>query len=151
MHHTDVVQDQVQAERATSDGELWVGAGELFFSKVLLRHDVGVPSDVVALLDDGACIADESRYRDEGEIYGARAREKRRISFFAPPLLGLPRVPNLHDQPSSCDQASHSSKLLPTQLQVTHTKEMAAANSEPAGSWLMPGISKTQWPGLSFC
>lgn len=58
---------------------------------------------------------------------------------------------SLHDQPSSCDQASHSNKLLHIQLQVTHIKEMAAANSDPAGSWLMPGISKTQWPGLSFC
>lgn len=58
---------------------------------------------------------------------------------------------DLQDQPSSCDQASHSSKQLQISLQDTQIKETAAASSDPAGSWLMPGISKAQWPDLSCC
>lgn len=56
---------------------------------------------------------------------------------------------DLHDQPSSWDQASHSTRLLQNQLHRTHINEMAAANSEPAGSWLMPGISKALEPNVS--
>lgn len=47
----------------------------------------------------------------------------------------------LQDHPSWCDQVSHSSKLLQIQLTDAHINETAAAPSDPAGSWLMPGIA----------
>lgn len=47
----------------------------------------------------------------------------------------------LHDHPSWCDQVSHSNKLLQVQLTEAHISDMAAAPSDPAGSWLMPGIA----------
>lgn len=50
----------------------------------------------------------------------------------------------LQDHPSWCDHVSHSSKLLQIQLVDAHMSEMAAAPSDPAGSWLMPGIASAR-------
>ena len=47
----------------------------------------------------------------------------------------------LHDHPSWCDHVSHSNKLLQIQLTEAHISDMAAAPSDPAGSWLMLGIA----------
>lgn len=52
----------------------------------------------------------------------------------------------LQDHPSWCDHVSHSSKLLQIQLADAHMSEMAAAPSDPAGSWLMPGIASAVSP-----
>lgn len=52
----------------------------------------------------------------------------------------------LQDHPSWCDHVSHSSKLLHIQLVDAHISDTAAAPSDPAGSWLMPGIASAVSP-----
>lgn len=50
---------------------------------------------------------------------------------------------SLQDRPSLCAHVNHSSKLLHMRLVVAHVKDIAAAHSAPAGSWLIPGIAST--------